>query len=307
MGFPSVGRSGMADELDLRTIRAFVAVVEAGDFTAAARALRVTRSAVGKALVKLEAGLGVRLLHRTTRRVSTTSDGAVFHAYCIRLLADLDEATNAVRQRHPDPRGILKLSLPDAYGRRRILPILEAYMRRWPEVGVEASFSDRISDVVEEGIDLAIRIGGVDASSGLVTRVVDRIHGVLCASPGYLSARGTPDGTDRLDSHDLLMFGQRGRIMSWPRPDPVSETRSSRERARTILDSAEAVRAFALADLGIAYVPDFLVASDLEAGRLISLPCRDAETLAVHALYPDRRMLPARVRVFLDMVVDGLA
>ena len=296
----------MADDLDLRAIRAFVAVVEAGDFTAAGRMLNMTRSAVGKALVRLETGLGVRLLHRTTRRVSTTSDGALFYDHCVRLLGDLAEAENAVRQRQQDPRGILKLSLPDAYGRWRILPILQSFMRRWPAVGVEVRFSDRIDDIVEEGLDLAIRAGGADASNGLVTRVLDRIRGVLCASPDYLSARGTPDGTDRLNGHDLLLIGQRGWTRPWPWPNPAPGTRSSRERARMILDSAEAQRTFALAGFGIAHLPDFLVASDIEQGRLVALKTETTEIIEVHALYPDRRLLPARVRLFIDMVVDEL-
>lgn len=305
-GLPLSGVAGMADELDLRTIRAFVAVVEAGDFTAAARSLRLSRSAVGKALVRLEADLNVRLLHRTTRRVSTTSDGAVFYDYCVRLLADLADAKNAVCQRPQAPQGILKLSLPDAYGRRRILPILQGFMRRWPHVGVEVTFSDRMSDVVEEGLDLAIRIGGADASNGLVTRVVDRICGVLCASPDYLAARGQPDETDTLDEHDLLMFGQRGRIMPWPWLVPAAGSRASRGHPRMVLDSAEALRSVALAGLGIAYLPDFLIASDLENGSLVSVRCRAEETLDVHALYPNRRLLPARVRLFIDTVVDEL-
>lgn len=296
----------MADDLDLRTIRAFVAVVDAGDFTAAARALRVTRSAVGKALVRLETDLGVRLLNRTTRRVSTTSDGAAFYDRCVRLLADLAEAEDSVRQRRQEPHGVLKLSLPDAYGRWRLVPVLQTYMRRWPEVGVEVRFSDRIDDIVEEGLDLAIRAGGADASGGLVTRVVDRIRGVLCASPDYLAARGTPDGADALDGHDLLLFGHRGRIRPWPWPIPATGTRSSRGQARTVLDSAEAQRLLALAGLGIAHLPDFLVASDLETGRLVAIPSPTVETIEVHALYPDRRLLPARVRLFIDTVVEEL-
>ncbi|MBE7190833.1 MAG: LysR family transcriptional regulator [Jatrophihabitans endophyticus] len=297
----------MADDLDLRAIRAFVAVVEAGDFTAAGRTLRLTRSAVGKALARLEAGLGVRLLHRTTRRVSTTSDGAVFYDRSVRLLADLAEAEDAVRGRRQDPRGTLRLTLPDAYGRWRIVPVLQAYMRRWPEVGVEVRFSDRFDDIVEEGLDLAVRTGGASAGEGFVTRVVDRIRGVLCASPDYLRKRGTPDGAGKLDGHDLLLFGERGRIRPWPQPIPPAGARPSRDRARTILDSAEAQRLFALAGLGIAHLPDFLVASDLDEGRLIALPHPAVEVIDVHVLYPERRLLPARVRLFIDMLVEALA
>lgn len=297
----------MANDLDLRAIRAFVAVVETGDFTAAARTLRVTRSGVGKALAKLEASLGVKVLHRTTRRVSTTSDGAVFYDRCVRLLADLAEAQDAVRQERHDPRGALRLTLPDAYGRWRILPILQRYMRRWPEVSVEVKFSDRIDDIVEGGLDLAIRMGDGHASEGLVTRVVDRIDGVLCASPAYIHTRGMPGATEKLDSHDLLLFGDRGRIRPWPRPVPATATRSSQRQARTMLDSAEAQRLFALAGFGIAHLPHFLVASDVEAGRLVVLPNLTAETIDVYALYPGRRLLPARVRLFIDMLAEEIA
>lgn len=295
----------MVDDLELKAVRAFVTVVDAGDFTTAARMLRLTRSAVGKALVRLETRLGVRLLHRTTRQVSTTSDGAVFYEHCVRLLADLAEAEQAVGQRRERPTGLLKLSLPDAYGRRRILPILQEYMLRWPMVGVEATFSDRIDDMVEGGLDLAIRIGGGKANVGLVTRVVDRIRGILCASPAYIDEHGMPDGIDVLDGHDLLLFGHRGQTMCWPLHSAAAEPRSSRQRARLILDSAEALRAAALSGLGVAYLPDFLIASDLEEGSLIAIG-GSSEVIDIQALYPDRRLLPVRVRLFIDMVVEQL-
>lgn len=294
----------MRDDLDPRAMRAFVAVVEAGDFTAAARRLGVTRSSIGKAVARLEARLDVRLLHRTTRRVSMTADGAVFHDHCVRLLAGLAAAEAAVGRRREVPRGVLRLTVPDAYGRARIAPVLLTYMRRWPRVGVEVSFTDHVVDIVEAGLDLAFRTGLSHASDGLISRTVDRIHGVLCASPGYLAARGIPDGT--LEGHDLLLLGHRGWIRPWPWPTHGAGTRPLRERARMVLDSAEAQRVFALAGLGIAHLPDFLVAPDLRAGTLVAIPSRPVEAIDVHVLYPGRDLLPARVRSFIDLLAAEL-
>lgn len=296
----------MNDDLDLGSIRAFVAVVDAGEFTAAAGALRLTRSAVGKALVRLEARLGVRLLNRTTRRVSPTSDGAAFYEACVRLLADLADAENAIRDRREIPRGILKLSLPEAYGRQRILPILHDYVRRWPMVNLEVSFTDRLADVIGDGLDLAVRVGHVHGGAGLVTRVIDRVEGVLCAAPDYVAGRGQPTSFAALGEHDLILFGERNRIRVWPWADARGGARLLRERARVILDSAEAVRLFAIAGHGVAHLPNFLVAEDLAVGRLLPLSIGPSETLNVSVLYPDRRLLPVRVRLFLDLVVDGL-
>lgn len=298
----------MSEELDLGSIRAFVAVVDNGDFTTAGRKLSMSRSAVGKAVVRLEARLGVRLLHRSTRRVSPTTDGGQFYERCVQLLVDLADAEASVRQDRQEPRGLLKLSLPDAYGRLRIAPILQEYLTRWPHISAEVTFSDRIVDIVSEGYDLAIRIGGIKASTGLISRVVDRIDSVICAAPTYLAARGVPDHADALQGHDQLVFGRGGQLMPWVFNGADSVYQAARSRARLVADSADALRTAALAGLGIANLPHMLVAQDVAAGNLtVVLGDFTPGPIPVHAVYPDRRHLSARVRLLIDLISERLA
>jgi DNA-binding transcriptional LysR family regulator len=298
----------MREELDLGSIRAFVAVVDNGDFTAAGRKLGMSRSAVGKAVIRLEGHLGARLLHRSTRSVSLTTDGSLFYERCVQVLADLADAEASVRQDRQEPRGQLKLSLPGAYGRLRIVPILQEYLTRWPKIRAEVHFSDRIVDIVSEGFDLAIRIGGAESSAGLITRVVDRIDGVICAAPAYLAARGVPDHPDAIQEHDQLVFGLGGQLMPWAVNCADSVFRPTRSRARLVADSADALRMAALAGLGIANLPHALVAPDLAAGNLMQvLSDFAAGPIPVHALYPDRRYLPARARLLIDLIAERLA
>lgn len=298
----------LRDELDIGAIRAFIAVVDAGDFTMAGRALRITRSAVGKAVIRLEERLGARLLNRSTRRVSPTSDGLLFYERCVSLLADLEEAEEAVRHREQKPRGTIKLSVPDAYGRLRILPVLQDYLLQWPEIRAEVTFSDRISDLVGGGYDLAVRIGGLEFSTGLVSRVIDRIDGVLCAAPSYLSKRGKPDNPEMLNEHDHLAFGRDGHLMAWSLQAGDELVKVRHAQARMVMDSADGLRAAAIAGLGIASLPSAIVAADLEAGRLVPLLAEyQGEPLPVYALYPDRRHMPSKVRMLIDLLVQRLA
>lgn len=295
----------MAEELDLATIRAFVAVLDNGDFTAAGRTLRMSRSAVGKAVVRLEERLGVRLLNRSTRKVAATTEGAQFYDRCVQILTDLADAQASVRPDRQEPRGTLKLSLPDAYGRLRVMPILQEYLARWPAINAEVTFSDRIIDIVGEGYDLAIRIGGIEASAGLISRVVDRIDSVFCAAPAYIEARGFPDTPEALRDHDLLFFGRSSQLMAWALT--ADQNARPKGRVRLVSDSADALRAAAQAGLGIAHLPYILAAEDLSSGALIPvLTGHTPAPLPVHVLYPDRRHLPSRVRLLIDLIANRL-
>jgi DNA-binding transcriptional LysR family regulator len=166
----------------MKDISVFVHVAEAKSFTAAAERIGLSRSAVGKSIVRLEDRLGVRLLQRTTRSVSLTGEGAAFHERCVRLLADLDEAEMAMLSHSQAPRGRLRLDLPVSFGRLHVLPVLNDFMRKWPEISVNASFGDRYVDLIDEGVDLAIRIGSSE-DSRLMTRLLAPHRLVTCASP----------------------------------------------------------------------------------------------------------------------------
>lgn len=292
---------------NLNDILVFMAVVDEGSFAAGGRTLGLTRSAAGKAVGRLEDRLGVRLLHRTTRALSVTDEGRLFYERGRAVLAAVDEAEASVAGRLGTPRGVLRLTVPDTFGRLVVLPILKTYLDAWPHTQVEVNLSDRQADIVEEGFDLAVRIGEPPADSRLVSRVVTTFRALLCAAPSYLAARGTPRSLDDLATHDGLFFSSRGRRQPWRFPGRDGASIRATGRSRLRLDSGQALRDAAVAGLGIAYLPDFLVADDLAAGHLRQvLPAHTVEGAPIVAIYPTRRLLEPRVRRFIDLMVEML-
>ncbi|AKF80334.1 LysR family transcriptional regulator [Myxococcus fulvus 124B02] len=290
---------------NLDEILAFMSVVDAGSFVAGGRAIGLTRSAAGKALARLESRLGVRLLHRTTRHVSLTDDGRVFHEHCQQVLAALEEAEASVGQHTGTPRGVLRLTVPDAFGRLLVLPVLRDYLRMWPEVQAEVSFSDRVADVIEEGYDLAVRIQATHTDTRLVSRLVAEYPAILCASPTYLAARGEPRTLEELSAHDCLFFSSRARRQRWRLREQGGAWVHVEGRSRLRLDSGEALRDAAVAGMGVAFLPGFLVDADLSRGRLRALlPSVETGTVRITALYPSKTHLPAKVRRFIDLMVE---
>ncbi|RKH05829.1 LysR family transcriptional regulator [Corallococcus carmarthensis] len=288
----------------LDEIFAFMAVVDAGSFVGGGQALGLTRSAAGKALARLESRLGVRLLNRTTRQLSLTDEGRVFHEHCLQVLAALDDAEASVGQHTGTPRGVLRLTLPAAFGKLHVLPLLRDYLRTWPEVQAEVSFTDRVTDIIEEGYDLAVRINASSADTRLVSRVVARHPVFVCAAPAYLEARGEPRTLEELAAHECLVFSSRTRRQPWYLRQKGGSPVKVEGRSRLRLDSGEAIRDAAVAGLGIAYLPSFLVDQDLESGRLKALlPSCETEFVPIMAIYPSKRHLPAKVRRFIDLMV----
>ncbi|WP_225410155.1 LysR family transcriptional regulator [Stigmatella hybrida] len=291
----------------MNDILAFMAVVDAGSFVAGGQALGLTRSAAGKAVARLEDRLGARLLNRTTRTLSLTDEGRVLYERGLQVLSAVDEAEASVAGPAGTPRGLLRLTVPDAFGRLKVLPILKKYLAAWPDVQVEVSFTDRRADIIEEGFDLAVRIGGMSEDTRLVSRVVARYKALLCAAPSYLAARGEPRNADALAAHDCLIFSSRTRRQSWRFRAGDGSWVKAQGRSRLRMDSGEALRDAAVAGLGIAFLPDFLVAEDVAAGRLRQvLPKLDAGDVEILAIYPTRRLLEPRVRRFIDLMVDEL-
>ncbi|RYZ43632.1 MAG: LysR family transcriptional regulator [Myxococcaceae bacterium] len=290
---------------NLDEISAFMSVVDAGSFVGGGRAIGLTRSAAGKALARLESRLGVRLLNRTTRQLSLTDEGRVFHEHCLQVLAAVDEAEASVGQRTGVPRGVLRLTVPGAFGRLHVLPLLQDYLRAWPEVQVEVSFSDRVADIIEEGYDLAVRINASNTDSRLVSRVVAQHRAIVCAAPAYLDARGEPDTLEALAAHDCLFFSSRTRRQHWRLRPKDGDWVTVEGRSRFRLDSGEAIRDAAVAGLGIAYLPGFLVDEDLARGRLKALlPSCETGVVGIMAIYPSKRHLPAKVRRLIDLMVE---
>lgn len=292
---------------NLNDIQVFMAVVDAGSFIAGGKAMGLSRSAAGKAVMRLEDRLGVRLLHRTTRTLSLTDEGRLLYERGLQILASVDEAEASVAGKSGMPRGVLRLTVPDAYGRHVLLPIIGKYLKSWPDVQVEVSFTDRIADIVEEGFDLAIRIGVTSTDSSFVSRVVARCRAMLCASPAYIAARGEPTDLDDLAAHDCLVFSSRNQRQAWRFAGEQGGWIKAQGRSRLRLDSGEALLDAARAGLGIAFVPDFLVAEALAAGHLRRiLPEHGSGDVPIIALYPDKRLLEPRVRRFIDLMVEEL-
>ncbi|MBA1347625.1 LysR family transcriptional regulator [Rhizobium sp. WYCCWR 11146] len=294
---------------NLNDILIFMAVVDAGSFIAGGQAMGLSRSAAGKAVIRLEDRLGARLLNRTTRTLSLTDEGRMFYERGLQILASVDEAEASVAGQNSTPRGVLRLAVPDAFGRLVVLPLLEKYLRAWPDIQVEVSFTDRLADIVEEGFDLAIRIGATATVSDtrLVSRVIATYKARLCASPSYLAERGEPRDIDDLAVHDCLIFAGRNQRQGWRFRGKGGSWIKAQGRSRLRLDSGEAIRDAALAGLGIALLPDFLVTDDLAAGRLRQI-LADLETddAKIVTLYPDKRLLEPRVRRFIDLMVEEL-
>lgn len=287
---------------DLNDLRIFVRVVEAGSFTAAAEALGLSKSYASRRVRTLEDQLGARLMDRTTRRLSLTEAGRAFYEQAAPHLEGLAEAERAVSALQSAPRGTLRLAAPSSFGLRWLQPALHAFMARWPELRVEVSYDDRQVDVIADGFDLAIR-GGRLADTSLVARKLAPMTGVVVASPAYLARAGTPDHPSELTRHACLDYAVASTVPRWWLSGPDGEV-SVEVDARLVADNGQALVAAAVAGLGVAYQPDFLVRDELRAGRLVRLfPGWATWQGAFHAVYPHRRHLSPKVRLMVEHLV----
>ncbi|EKK4059071.1 LysR family transcriptional regulator [Cronobacter sakazakii] len=287
--------------LDIHTLRIFVAVVEAGSFVAGGKAMGLTRSAAGKALARLEAYLETRLFQRTTRSLSLTAEGHAFYHRCCQILEDLADAESSIRQNPRLAKGILRLTVSEGYGKMIVLPFIREFLHRSPDVSIEVSFSDRVVDLVEEGFDLALRVGSGVTSYQYITQVIDRTTPQLMASPDYLQAWGMPTSLAELKNHRRLVYGLGAATTAWNFIDTRQGQIALNGRNYVRFDSGDAIRTAALMGLGIGFLPSFMVQNDIQQGRLIHvLPEAQGENVAIHAIYPNRRHLPVRVRAFID-------
>lgn len=297
----------MSDAPDMSAIRVFVAVARAESFSTGARAVGLTRSAAGKAVARLEERLGARLLHRTTRNVSLTAEGRAFLDRCSQILVDLEEAEAEVRCGGAGPTGVLRLTLPETFGRAHVMPILSAFLKRWPKLTAEVGVTDHIVDIVDEGYDLAVRCGGPLLDTSMIARVIARSGTVVCASPGYVAEHGEPRHAQDLSAHSRLTLRRGEAVRAWRLTTPAGTTVQINEAGRFHTDSGVALRDAAVDGLGVACLPHFLVGPDVAAGRLVPLlEDHGTEDLLIHAVYPHRRHLSAKIRMFVDRLVADL-
>lgn len=287
------------DRLD--ALRIFLRIAETGSFTKAAADLQMPRSSLSTALQELEARIGTRLLHRTTRRVTLTSDGAAFYERALRLLADFEETENLFREGSSRPRGKLKVDAPGRIVRRLIAPALPDFFERYPEIELELGATDRAVDLVQENVDLAIRVGELDDSS-LIARPVGHLALINCASPRYLATHGTPTRIEELTEHFAVNYASSftGRIDPWEYLEG-GERRTLALRGLVTVNNAESYIACCLAGLGLIQIPAYDVREELEGGLLVEvLPAWRAAPMPLTLLYPHRRHLSRRLRVFAD-------
>lgn len=286
----------------LAAIEAFVRVAESGSFSEAARRLRASKSAVSRQVSALETELGARLFHRTTRSLTLTEPGRSYFERATRILADLAEANQSVSQLQAAPRGRLRVNAPMSFGFLHLAPAIPDFLFRFPEVEIDMIMNDRFVDLVDEGFDVAVRIGALEDSS-LVARKLAPIHRAVCASPAYLKVHGAPVSPDELTAHDCLCYSNVSLAHEWRfvaadgRPWPIEV------KGRLAANNGDAIRAAALRGLGLAYLPTFIIGGDLQEGALVTvLDSFVPQDMTLNAVYPHARHLSPKVRAFVDFL-----
>ncbi|MEX3815170.1 LysR family transcriptional regulator [Paraburkholderia sp. BR13439] len=282
----------------------FVTAAKSRSFTDAAEQLGLTKSAVGKAIAKLEDRLGAQLFHRTTRSISLTADGEAYFAACTSALDEISTAETAIGPGHQQPVGRLRIDMPAAFGRRILVPILLDIGRKYPDLLFTMTFSDYLIDPIEEGVDLVIRFGELQSSSGLIARRLTRQRMVIAASPDYLSQRGTPGSLEELQHHACIVGYRRGQPLPWRVHIDGQTQRISPPGTHQISDGDSIVEA-AVAGMGVCQMPMSLIRPHLESAALVSvLDEISNELIDVHAVWPKVAHLRPKVRHVVDTLVE---
>ncbi|MEI7292736.1 LysR family transcriptional regulator [Paraburkholderia tropica] len=291
--------------MQLDDMRIFVNTVDAGNFTAAGHRLRLSKQFVSRRVAALEADLGARLLVRNTRKLAVTDLGQDFYERAKRILADVNEAEQAMSARRSEPRGLLKVSAPMSFGMAHLSPLVAEFLREHPDVRFDMDLSDRSVDVIGEGFDMALRIGRLADSTLVAQKLID-VRMIACCSPGYRRRRRAPQTPEDLAQHDCLPYGQQGRA---PWEFMVGGVRTPFEVHGPLrANNGEVIRDAAIAGLGICYLPDFIVAGSVDAGVLVEvLADYMPPPNALHALYPQHREASVTIRAFTQYLRERLA
>lgn len=281
----------------------FTKVVETGGFSAAARELNMSKSAVSKHIAKLEERLGVRLLNRTTRKLSPTEVGTTFYERARRIVQDVEDTEQAVSALHMEPRGTLRLNVPMTFGYRHVAPALAGFIERYPDINIDMVLNDRVVDLLDEGFDAAIRIARLPDST-LIAKKLAPMRLVTCASPAYWEKHGRPKTPADLKDHNCLIYSYLASENEWPfkgKEGPTSVKVSGNIRA----NNGDALKAAAIEGVGVVVVPTFIIGDEFQSGRLEAVLADYVETdLAIYAVYPHNRYLSAKVRAFVDFLAD---
>jgi DNA-binding transcriptional LysR family regulator len=293
----------------LKGIEAFVTAADAGSFTTAGKRLNLSSSAISKAMARLESRLGSRLFDRTTRRLTLTEAGAAFYETCVRVLAELVEAEAVLASHRSEVVGRIKVDVPIAFGRMRAMPLLLGFAERNPNVRPHITFTDRLVDIVEEGIDVAVRIGTVAAwPDALGHRYLGTERVIVCASPAYLARHGVPKTIEDVMARDCILYGRAdGSTIAWRFADGAGGVEHRTMEPRIVLGSAEAQVEAVKAGFGIAQLATWLIADELARGELVEvLPDQATDGLPLHLVWQRSRQLSPKVDAVLEVLSVGL-
>ncbi len=285
-------------------VAVFVGVINAGSFTAAARTLGHSTSYVSKVITRLEKRLGSRLLNRTTRTISLTDAGRAYFERCSQIVVDAENAQRSINQLQEKPGGLLRLNAPGSFGSKYLLDALPAFMHRYPDVKLEVEFNDRLIDVVAEGYDVVIRVSKIK-DSNLVARKFTSSSGVVVASPEYLKRNGHPKQAEDLSRHDCIAYSLLPSPTQWTFHKDGARTNIT-VKPRALCNNAATQVAMAVQGIGIARLPLFTCEQEVASGQLqIILEEYDQLQLDIYAVYPHRQYLTAKVRAFVDFLVEN--
>jgi len=287
-------------------MEAFVRVADSRSFSEAARRLRLSKSVVSRQVSALETQLGARLFHRTTRSLSLTEVGQAYYERCSRILAEIEEANLSVSSLQTEPRGKLRINAPMSFGILHLAPLLPSFLARYPQIDIDMAMNDRFVSLIDEGFDVAVRIGKLEDSS-LIARHLAPARRVVCASPAYLAAHGAPQTPADLADHCCLTYSNRTTPDEWSFQTVEGQRWPVEVHGRLRVNNGDALRDAALGGVGLVTLPSFLVGRDLQAGTLVAvlgeyLP----QDLAIHAVYPHNRHLSPKVRAFVDFLVEHI-
>ncbi len=290
----------------LTAMEVFVRVAEEGSFSAAARGLGMSNSAVSKHIAMLEDLLGVCLLNRTTRQVSLTEAGHAYHERCEQILCDVEETQQSVAQLQTEPRGTLKINAPVFFGSQYLVTAIADFQASYPRISVEMSLTDRYVDVIGEGFDISIRVGQL-CDSNLIARKLASSRNIVCTSPAYLCKHDIPQTPEDLLTHNCLKSISPSYVRGWPFRGPKGNIVVPIKGCfRT--NNGDALLAAALSGMGFAHLPAFIIGHNLRTGKLRSVLVEYEEpAMDIYALYPHRRHLSMKVRVFIDFIVARFA
>jgi DNA-binding transcriptional LysR family regulator len=287
----------------LASMRAFTKVVQHNSFAAAARDLRLSRSAVSKYVIELEEELGVALLSRTTRSVTPTENGQAYYERCLAILAEVEEAERVATQSQGEVRGLLRINAPMSFGTLHLARAVADFMQKYPQLRIQLVLSDQQIDPVQEGFDVTLRIADLPSSS-MIARKIAPAQRVICASPSYLAQRGTPQHPSDLRDHACLTYGHLATGNQWKLTGPDGDHWIAIPWT-LCSNNAEALRDAAVNGLGIALLPTFIAGADIQQGRLATiLTSYKAPEVSIYAIYPETRHLSPKVRVFIDFLVE---